>query len=139
MCIDMIEEHPVVACYFLATIVGAFFIWFCFRIVESLLGNPRATGSDLWLPLIVGVIERTLYYGSAVLGSYEIIAGWLALKAVAKFAETSSLNQTTVTRAKDPLETYYLYVSGTGLSLIIGIGSALIARHIQGLELVVHK
>jgi hypothetical protein len=120
-------------------------VWAFFRTVEQLRRRKPAKGEDVWLPFIVGIIERTLYFGAAALSSYEIVAGWLALKAVAKFAETSTLKSERkiqkpgTEQPTDTIAAYYLYICGTGLSLIFGSGCGLLARHLQHLDLIVQK
>ena len=133
-----LHAYPVIGCLLLSSVAGSFGIWAFFRIVERLRDKTRQTGAGAWLPFVLGVIERTLYFGAAALSTYEIVAGWLALKAVAKFAETSSASARA--RRKEEAETvtvYYLYICGNGLSLIIGLGCGLLARHLQGLDLIV--
>ena len=109
-------------------------VYFISGVTHYFLGGPQPEGRSLILPLIVGIIERTLYFAAAGLGNYEAIGGWLALKAVAKFAETTTATQKG-TPSSDPLTTYYLYTAGTGLSLIIGIGAALWVRYTMNLDL----
>lgn len=62
--------------------------------------------------MLVGVVERTIYFIAAYIGAYEIAAGWLVLKA---WQEKS--------RAE-----HHWYLIGVGTSLIFGMAGGFIAR-----------
>ena len=101
----------------------------------------------------VGVIERVIYTSVIIAGlPIEVIGGWVALKGLAQFAirqQTSATKQVPVPVAVDKhaaaggddksaaapedeaahnLDTYYSYLIGTGLSLIVGVGSGFACR-----------
>ncbi|WP_417531312.1 hypothetical protein [Marinobacter lipolyticus] len=88
------------------------------------LSQDRPSKSDLWLSALVGIIERIIYFFSAYFGVYEFLAGWLVLKSVANFNKEDS---------SPFLRTYYVYLLGTGLSLLFGVGGAVLTRDLCGL------
>jgi hypothetical protein len=87
--------------------------------------HPRAWG--------IGLIERFIYTSSIMLHlPIEVIGGWLVLKGLAQFKPKSGDNHDT----DKFLDEYYSYLIGTGLSLIVGVGSGLLGRLLLGLKVV---
>ena|SRR6266446_7298972 len=87
--------------------------------------HPRAWG--------VGCIERIIYTSSVLLGlPFSLIGGWLVLKGLAQFNPRRGSKPTT----EEFLTDYYSYLTGTGLSIIIGIGFGLLGRLLLGKVLV---
>lgn len=67
----------------------------------------------------VGVLERFLYTSSILVGQSGFIAIWLALKLAGQWTPT----KTSIDR---PL--YHIFLIGNALSLIIGVGAALVMQ-----------
>lgn len=104
--------------------VSSVFLWCVFYFLPGLLGQDRPEISDLCLSATIGVIERIIYFFSAYFGIYELLAGWLVLKSFANFDRQDG---------RPFLRTYYVYLLGTGLSLLFGVGGAVLTREFCGL------
>jgi hypothetical protein len=65
--------------------------------------------------VLAGLVERTIYFLGAYAGSYEVIAAWLVLKAALEFKATDRHD-------------HHWYQLGVGMSLLFGIGGALLAK-----------
>ena len=74
--------------------------------------------------VLLGVVERVIYTSAAIIGAYEMIAGWFVLKSVVHFAEE---------KRSGVLLDYYNYLVGTGVSLLFGIGGGMLVRLLMSL------
>ena len=72
-----------------------------------------------WMAGWVGVFERAIYTTAILISGKEIIAGWLALKAIAELKSPGR-----------ELIGYYTFLMGNGMSLVFGIGGGLIALYV---------
>ncbi len=114
------QTAAVVVAYILSLMLGHFFVVVGLkRLLSKSIPHKQAWG--------VGLVERFIYTSSIMLAlPIEVIGGWLVLKGLAQFKSNQGSN----------LDDYYSYLIGTGLSLIVGIGSGLLGRVLLGLDLV---
>lgn len=68
----------------------------------------------------VGIFERLIYTTAIIVDGKEIIAAWLALKAIAEFKSPDR-----------ELIGYYSFLLGNGLSLFFGIGGGILAQQLN--------
>jgi hypothetical protein len=74
-----------IAAYLLATVVAHFPIyWISTRLTDAL--GRESQDSGVYLPAILGMIERALFITAILLDHIEFIAVWLALKAAAQWS-----------------------------------------------------
>lgn len=74
---------------------------------------------QVFLPAIVGVMDRFLFTTSYLLGVKEFIAVWLAIKLAGQWTPT----KTDIDR---PL--YHIFLIGNGLNVITSVGAALLIQ-----------
>ena len=74
--------------------------------------------SEKWHPVIVGFLERFLYTSSWLLAKPEFIGVWLILKVAVKW------------KAAEKRCVYNIFLIGTAISLIFGVGGALLMLYL---------
>ena len=111
------EILPIINGLAITLVSSTIFLSFVFLYLPSWIGQKDPETADLWLTAIVDVLERIIYFFSAYFGVYEFLGGWLVLKSVANFKQDQS---------GSVLRSYYVYLLGTGTSLIFGVGGAIV-------------
>ncbi|MCD6282938.1 hypothetical protein J7J84_04975 [bacterium] len=94
--------------------------------IEDAHGQP-----DRWMPPVVGVIERTLYAVSYLLGHAEFIGLWLVLKVAGQWGRWNEGIEVKVGERQEHLpgrSIYYVFLCGTAASLAHGVLGAIIAQ-----------
>ncbi len=124
--VDM-EILPIIKGLAITLVSSTVFLSLVFFYLPSWLKQDNPQREDLWLSAIVGVIERIIYFFSAYFGVYEFLGGWLVLKSVANFKQDQGVSV---------LRSYYVYLLGTGTSLIFGVGGAIATRYMCGLPII---
>lgn len=78
----------------------------------------------------IGGLERVLYVFSAMAGHYELVAGWLVMKAFFGWTERGETNpaERDTEHFKEVLERYNRFLIGNMVSLLIGLGVGLAAK-----------
>jgi hypothetical protein len=105
-----------VAGYGFSLLVGLAILWPLMDFLFRKIGDKEQLSLH-WLAAGVGLVERIIYTTSVAFDSLELVAVWLVMKAAIewKAEETRSL------------ASFYVYLIGTALSLIIGLaGGAII-------------
>jgi hypothetical protein len=77
-----------------------------------------------WLFFWVGWIERIIFFYATYREAWAVLAGWFVLKGLARFSggekEDVDVNR------------FYLFLAGCGLSLIFGVGGAVLFQKLTG-------
>ena len=139
LCMPLKVAGPYLAGFCFSIIGGAISIWVATGALWKSIGRPRNRADeelhpDPQLPAQVGVLERSLYTASILVGKEQFIAVWLALKMIPKWSwyrpsRGNGRNGTSDT-TKEPSDrsVFNIYLIGNGLSIAYGVAGGLIAK-----------
>jgi hypothetical protein len=87
--------------YLFANLVGSLLIWMVMKQMRKMIvyETPAKYG---WQPHVTGVIERTLYMISLLVGKPEFIVGWLVYKVAVGWKVWDGSKKNEKTDSKDP-------------------------------------
>jgi len=113
-----VNPWTLAAGFAVSIIVGYFIVHWLVRWMWRYSGAPESpdTKARRSLGWLLGIVERTLYTGSLLLGWWQVIVVWLALKVAVRW------NVAPQHRGADNI-----WLIGTGLSLLFGFIGAWIA------------
>jgi hypothetical protein len=111
-----------------ATLVGglyAAFVGYAVSFTMFELRGRRVRKGDRWSTAELGFVERIVYTGAAVIGAWEVIAGWLVLKVGSGWRSWQ----------KDA-GTFNRFATGTGLNVAFGVAGGLMVKPLESGDLV---
>jgi len=117
-----------------SVVVGHFLLWLliekvlwpCAEKKQTLAEKRKPIRQKVHLSWLVGVVERLLYTSALIIGAWQWVGIWLALKVIARWQQ-SPQNDPEIQRAPTILDSSNIWLIGTGLSVLFGFVGAWIA------------
>jgi len=124
------EVLPVLGIFFGALVLSLFANPLIARLMEWQIGKrfkedtqSEVNAHDLPFAAIIGNLERVLYIYGVVTSQYAVISGWLVMKAFFLWIRSGGPSDSRL-----DIRHYFVYLYGSGLSLIAGLALGQIAK-----------